>query len=207
MNLSSVMGLASDVPVKKSRSLHRGFTIVELLIVVVVIAILAAITIVAFNGIRARANDSRMRAAASDIEKAMHRFSLEKGQALYSGYGSTGPVSNLTCPGTAMAQGFVGTGTYLCTAEDLLVTAGFLPSGYIDGLPSNPYFDSGAGGTVSLMLYQCGPITDNKYALYWTLANPSSGDTASITNTLSECSNGVNIRDSWGMRAAKIIQL
>ncbi len=34
----------------------RGFTIVELLIVIVIIAILAAITIVAYNGIQNRAN-------------------------------------------------------------------------------------------------------------------------------------------------------
>ncbi|MCB8045019.1 prepilin-type N-terminal cleavage/methylation domain-containing protein [Microbacterium oxydans] len=34
---------------------QRGFTIVELMIVVVVIAILAAITIVAYNGIQKRA--------------------------------------------------------------------------------------------------------------------------------------------------------
>lgn len=36
----------------------RGFTIVELLIVIVVIGILAAITIVAFNGIQSRANNN-----------------------------------------------------------------------------------------------------------------------------------------------------
>ena len=36
------------------RKLNQGFTIVELLIVVVVIAILAAITIIAYNGITTR---------------------------------------------------------------------------------------------------------------------------------------------------------
>lgn len=42
----------------------RGFTIVELLIVIVVIGILAAITIVAFNGVRSRVIESSMK---SDI--------------------------------------------------------------------------------------------------------------------------------------------
>lgn len=39
-------------------SKSRGFTIVELLIVIVVIAILAAITIVVYNGIQTRANNT-----------------------------------------------------------------------------------------------------------------------------------------------------
>lgn len=51
--------------IKRSQS---GFTIVELLIVIVVIAILAAITIAAYNGIQQRARDS---AAKSDLGQSV----------------------------------------------------------------------------------------------------------------------------------------
>lgn len=47
----------------------RGFTIVELLIVVVVIAILAAITIVAYNGIRQRAENSAQQSELSQLQR------------------------------------------------------------------------------------------------------------------------------------------
>lgn len=52
---------------------RQGFTIVELLIVVVVIAILAAITIVSYNGITDRAKNS---AAASATEQATKKIML-----------------------------------------------------------------------------------------------------------------------------------
>lgn len=47
----------------------QGFTIVELLIVVVVIAILAAITIVAYNGVTSKANEAAVVSTTNSLEK------------------------------------------------------------------------------------------------------------------------------------------
>ena len=58
---------------------NRGFTIVELLIVMVVIAILAAISIVAYNGIQERATNSRRLSDVKTIEKALELYKNDKG--------------------------------------------------------------------------------------------------------------------------------
>ena len=52
----------------------RGFTIVELLIVIVVIAILAAITVVAYNGIKDRAENTT---AQNDLVAMAKKIELE----------------------------------------------------------------------------------------------------------------------------------
>lgn len=55
----------------------RGFTIVELLIVIVVIAILAAITIVAYNGVQSRARDNIRKSDLAAITKLVEVRALE----------------------------------------------------------------------------------------------------------------------------------
>jgi len=60
----------------------QGFTIVELLIVIVVIAILAAIAIVAFSGIQVRARNTARIAAATEIARALDRYTILSGTQL-----------------------------------------------------------------------------------------------------------------------------
>lgn len=62
-------------------SKQNGFTIVELLIVVVVIAILAAITIVSYNGITNRAKDSSAKTAASQAAKKVAVAGVQAGES------------------------------------------------------------------------------------------------------------------------------
>lgn len=57
----------------------KGFTIVELLIVIVVIGILAAITIVAYNGVQQRAQNTQRVTAAKSWEKVMSLYVAQNG--------------------------------------------------------------------------------------------------------------------------------
>ncbi|HEX7483890.1 MAG TPA: prepilin-type N-terminal cleavage/methylation domain-containing protein [Candidatus Saccharimonadales bacterium] len=67
------------------RKTTSGFTIVELLIVIVVIAILAAITIVAYNGIQNRANDTAVKNDLATLRKKIEMFRTTNETYPYSG--------------------------------------------------------------------------------------------------------------------------
>jgi prepilin-type N-terminal cleavage/methylation domain-containing protein len=65
-----------------SYSHKQGFTIVELLIVVVVIAILAAITIVSYNGITNRAKESAAQSTAAQVGKKVAQVSITNAETV-----------------------------------------------------------------------------------------------------------------------------
>ena len=62
------------------RTTLKGFTIVELVIVFFVFVILAAIPVVAYNGIQYRANDSRRISDMKSIVKALELYKTQQGQ-------------------------------------------------------------------------------------------------------------------------------
>src|SRR5690349_12435808 len=122
--------------IKLNNQSERGFTIVELLIVVVVIAILAAITIVSYNGITNRANQSSAKSAATTVQKKIELYQGEVGnypitQAALSGdqsksyyvasttFGSADPV---TTSGSAQ-QGTKYVRVQACISTGSTVTA------------------------------------------------------------------------------------
>src|SRR5688572_10093792 len=98
------------VGMKHKKAPSPGFTIVELLIVVVVIAILAAIVIVSYNGIKQRADASARKTELSQLSRKIQTDILQ----------STGNTVDIKTPiGFAEASGTTVLDTPLESAQEL----------------------------------------------------------------------------------------
>lgn len=76
----------------------RGFTIIELLIVIVIIAILAAITLVAYSNIQSRAVDSRRAQDLASIKSMLLSYAVVNG-GLPKTLGATSYTNSVTYSG------------------------------------------------------------------------------------------------------------
>lgn len=136
-----------------------GFTIVELLIVIVVIGILAAITIVAYNGIQGRARDNSRYSDVKLIMKALELYKVDKGT--YPVMSASNVTGTATCPSHNNGYSFSDAtdGTWLKE----LVDGKYLAK--VPGPPSNgctsfyQYLYPGASN------YNCPSRTINYYVL------------------------------------------
>ena len=100
----------------------RGFTIVELLIVIVVIAILAAITVVAYNGIQNRANDVAVQSDISALAKKVQLDQVDRGNYISGGgegfqttFGNSGAWPGMTFSPSKAAYATNTANLYYCT--------------------------------------------------------------------------------------------
>lgn len=64
---------------------QKGFTLVELLIVIIIIGILATLVIVTFTGVQAKARDSQRQTDIEAVDSHLEAFFAEKGY--YPSYG------------------------------------------------------------------------------------------------------------------------
>lgn len=91
---------------------QSGFTIVELLIVIVVIGILAAITIVSFNGVQNRANDAAVKSDLANTAKVFRMYAAEHSDLYPVGTALANDVS-IKVSKNSYGNGFVsGASTY-----------------------------------------------------------------------------------------------
>lgn len=122
---------------------NQGFTIVELLIVVVVIAILAAITIVSYNGITNRANAAAAQETATSVQKKAE---------LYNSDCTNPPATNCkgypVTLGDMQASAVSGTSYYLSGNVNATTTPGTAPSAS-NGKNTIQYQPCGTGGSGS----------------------------------------------------------
>ena len=153
---------ATSSPSQAEQNTRRGFTIVELLIVIVVIGILAAIVIVAYNGVTQQA---RVASIKSDLDGAVKQLSID--QVNNSAYPATVAAANndaglKASPGTtyqyavdnsASPQTFCitatnGTTSYFVSSTNNVATAGACAGqgsggvAAITNMVANPSFES-----------------------------------------------------------------
>jgi len=140
---------------------QKGFTIVELLIVVVVIAILAAITIVAYNGIQNRAKQSAAQSAVAQASKKIMAYAIQNGD-LYPPDLVTAGITNTTgleysynnsvTPKTYGVTATNGKFSYYISSTSPQPSVGGYPGHGVNGVAAitnlipNPSFEGGTTG-------------------------------------------------------------
>ncbi len=149
----------------KIKKRQHGFTIVELMCVIVVIAILAAVTIVAYNGVQSRARDAEVKSGVGrakeklDVYLINNKFYPATGDLAAAGvtngnvayqYTQTGGGSGFCLTGTK-----AGIAATVTEAESASPTTGTCSGHGTNGLPAvppnmiaNPSFETDTSGWV-----------------------------------------------------------
>jgi len=188
---------------------QKGFTIVELLIVIVVIAILAAITIVAYNGIQNRAKQSAAQSRLTQANKKIMAFyvtnsdrypnDLDEASIDNADNGLQYSVDNNSSPKSYGITSTNGTFSYYVSSTSSSPVSGAYQGHGANGIPPisnlvmNPsaetnltYWNvgSGTGGAATNTRMTNGGVSGNAYVRQtWTTSSTGGGGGPWVSNT------------------------
>ena len=175
----------------KYKKQQTGFTIVELLIVVVVIAILAAITIVAYNGIQKRAQTSAATSALSQAAKKLALYRVDN--TVYPttlsavGIADSNDISyqyTLSNAGAAFCVTATTKGTSYKVDNDSSPTAGNCPGDFANGvIATSCQSILSAGNSTGSGTYRIKPDSSpSSFTVYCDMVTSGGGWTLLLTN-------------------------
>jgi len=104
-----------------THSRQSAFTIVELLIVIIVIAILATVSLIAYSGLQHRARSSEAKVAVAQAKKKLELYRVD-----HNGYPETGNLTGAGVTDNDVSYQFTSNGTTYCltgTVEDVAYNA------------------------------------------------------------------------------------
>ena len=191
---------------------QKGFTLVEMLIAIVVIAILAAISVVSYGHITTDAKDTARRAAAKEVQKALVAFMIRKQHVV-----SWGDPSNAVDSATGLCKMPSGGSepwdrfTLLpnniranqCTPGDMLVAAGMMTADFWDKLPKNEAYSSGPRHATQGFARCMSRSSNHGIYLYYYVKKPTSEETALMNDLLTKCGHRASVaKNAYKMNAA-----
>lgn len=190
-------------------SLARGFTIVELLVVIVVIGILAGLILNTYAGVQAKARDTQVRVAANEVAKALTIWSIDTGllpSQSGAGAGSTAKNADGTCTGSTNYTGWV-LGNQICTFYDILSGQKYLPSNFVESLPKNTVSSRYNASSYLMMLYGCAGTNGRGFVLMHALEAPNDNDKQNFDAVTAKGGlTTATFRGTYGMQAAKLLE-
>lgn len=161
----------------------KGFTLVELIIVIAVIGILAAISFVAYSKAQQGARDAARKSDVAQIVKLLTTYEADKGVSMFTGSG---------CGSAGNGSGwfnFSNGGTYPISMNDCLKNAGYTYSDIVD--PSKAKTCTGLT-CHAYMKYTCNAGADTYvYANLETLPQTSTDTDGTCAATV-DTSQGMN---------------